>query len=219
MSPHPHQAHGCSSVELGTAQQNEHDESEVLLPPQHLDSSSPVHRGHAAKPFTSFSVQSQQDDSTNGLDESAALDSQQRVFQATGCDSNSSGHSHTKAVLCLCGAHALARWGWRTWEFAVVRNGCSEWITRQAVCLPGWRAGCRAGPCCHCLCPVQALILIRLFPTSLLLVSVYGLLDNIVRLVFGSVIGQFVDRWVGTHTCRKTLCLPLSTSSCCWWKW
>jgi hypothetical protein len=47
---------------------------------------------------------------------------------------------------------------------------------------------------------VQALILIKLFPTSLLLVSVYGLLDNIVRLAFGSVIGQFVDRWVATHT-------------------
>jgi hypothetical protein len=66
----------------------------------------------------------------------------------------------TKAVLCLCGTHALARWGWRTWEFAV------------------------------------ALILIKLFPASLLLVSVFGLLDNIVRLAFGSVIGQFVDRWV-----------------------
>jgi hypothetical protein len=50
---------------------------------------------------------------------------------------------------------------------------------------------------------VQALILIKLFPTSLLLVSVYGLLDNIVRLAFGSVIGQFVDRWVATPHCLE----------------
>jgi hypothetical protein len=54
---------------------------------------------------------------------------------------------------------------------------------------------------------MQALILIKLFPTSLLLVSIYGLLDNIVRLVFGSVIGQFVDRWGGTPHCLATSCL------------
>jgi hypothetical protein len=41
----------------------------------------------------------------------------------------------------------------------------------------------------------QALILIKLFPTSLLLVSVFGLLDNIVRLLCGSLVGQYVDRW------------------------
>lgn len=45
---------------------------------------------------------------------------------------------------------------------------------------------------------VQALILIKLFPTSLLLVSMFGLLDNIVRLAFGSFIGQFVDRCAST---------------------
>jgi hypothetical protein len=34
---------------------------------------------------------------------------------------------------------------------------------------------------------------------SLRLVSVFGLLDNIVRLAFGSLIGQYVDRCVRLH--------------------
>jgi hypothetical protein len=55
-------------------------------------------------------------------------------------------------------SHFLARWAWRTWEFAV------------------------------------ALLLIKLHPASLLLVSVYGLLDNFSRLAFGSLTGQYVDR-------------------------
>lgn len=51
------------------------------------------------------------------------------------------------------------------------------------------------GICCvSTLQNMQALILIELFPSSLLLVSIYGVLDNIVRLAFGSVIGQYVDR-------------------------
>jgi hypothetical protein len=40
----------------------------------------------------------------------------------------------------------------------------------------------------------QALILMRLHPSSLLLVSVYGLLDNLVRLVLGGYVGSFIDR-------------------------
>lgn len=52
-------------------------------------------------------------------------------------------------------------------------------------------------PCAPPLPFAQALILIKLFPSSLLLVSVYGLLDNVVRVLCGSVIGQFVDRWGG----------------------
>jgi hypothetical protein len=144
MSPHPHQTHACSSVSLGTVQQHEHDEAEVLLPP-HLDSSSPMHsRGYAAKPFTSFSVHSQHADSTSVYNESAGLDSQATVSQAAGCDSNSSDHNYTQAVLCLCGAHALARWGWRTWEFAVVRNGFPK--KGNTPCNLPARPAAKAGP-------------------------------------------------------------------------
>lgn len=48
--------------------------------------------------------------------------------------------------------------------------------------------------CCTWLPCLQALILIRLFPTSLLLVSLYGLLDNLTRLLLGAWIGQYIDR-------------------------
>lgn len=57
-------------------------------------------------------------------------------------------------------SHFLARWAWRTWEFAV------------------------------------ALILMELHPTSLLLVSLYGLMDNLVRVLLGSTVGCYVDRYV-----------------------
>ena len=62
------------------------------------------------------------------------------------------------ALRAVCAAHALARWAWRTWEFAV------------------------------------ALILIRLSPASLALVSAYGLADNVARVAFGAAAGAYVDR-------------------------
>jgi len=34
----------------------------------------------------------------------------------------------------------------------------------------------------------------RLYPTSLLLVSAYGLLDNLTRLMLGVFVGQYIDR-------------------------
>jgi hypothetical protein len=34
----------------------------------------------------------------------------------------------------------------------------------------------------------------RLHPSSLLLVSVYGLLDSLVRLVLGAYVGSYIDR-------------------------
>lgn len=34
----------------------------------------------------------------------------------------------------------------------------------------------------------------RLHRSSLLLVSVYGLLDNLVRLLLGAFVGSFIDR-------------------------
>lgn len=70
-------------------------------------------------------------------------------------------------LVCVCVSHALARWAWRSWEFAV------------------------------------ALILMRLHPSSLLLVSLYGLLDNLARVVLGSFVGGYVDRWAG---CMHCLC-------------
>ncbi|KAI8465599.1 MAG: hypothetical protein J3K34DRAFT_84448 [Monoraphidium minutum] len=62
------------------------------------------------------------------------------------------------ACNALFASHALARWAWRTWEFAV------------------------------------ALILVDLHPGSLGLISAYGLVDNLVRVVGGAPIGAFVDR-------------------------
>ena len=75
---------------------------------------------------------------------------------------------------------------------------------------------CTGSPCTRpSACARRALILIKLFPSSLLLVSIFGLLDNIVRLAFGSVIGQFVDRWDASpeqHSTGKAL-LPTQSSS------
>lgn len=129
--------------------------AEALLPAAVRDSSSfSQHRGHTGDSASAnFSVTLTQPD-----------DGGSKGGQAVTSGSTGSA-TGWPAVLCLCGTHALARWGWRTWEFAV------------------------------------ALILIKLFPTSLLLVSIFGLLDNIVRLVFGSVIGQFVDRCVLCDMC------------------
>ncbi|GBF99021.1 hypothetical protein Rsub_11825 [Raphidocelis subcapitata] len=62
------------------------------------------------------------------------------------------------AFRALYASHALARWAWRTWEFAVV------------------------------------LILLHLHPGSLLLVSGYGLMDNLVRVVAGAAVGRYIDR-------------------------
>jgi hypothetical protein len=39
-----------------------------------------------------------------------------------------------------------------------------------------------------------ALILIELYPDTLLLVALYGLLDALVKLVTGSAIGSYIDR-------------------------
>lgn len=133
------------------------DEAEVaaLLAPTAYDSSNSEQAGQhtdVTAPSTVSLTLSQHGKGDSRADGTAGSNS------SAGATAGSST-GWTKAVLCLCGTHALARWGWRTWEFAV------------------------------------ALILIQLFPTSLLLVSVFGLLDNIVRLAFGSVIGQFVDRW------------------------
>jgi len=39
-----------------------------------------------------------------------------------------------------------------------------------------------------------ALILMKLYPESLLMVSLYGLLENLLRLLAGSAVGRFCDR-------------------------
>ena len=39
-----------------------------------------------------------------------------------------------------------------------------------------------------------ALVLIELYPDSLLLVSIYGLLDNLSRVTLGGWVGQYLDR-------------------------
>jgi len=39
------------------------------------------------------------------------------------------------------------------------------------------------------------LIMLELKPTSLLYVSLFGLLDAAVQVVFGAAVGAYVDRW------------------------
>lgn len=49
-----------------------------------------------------------------------------------------------------------------------------------------------------------ALVLIELYPDSLVLVSLYGLLDNGVRVTLGSAMGGYIDRaerWTGARSC------------------
>ena len=49
-----------------------------------------------------------------------------------------------------------------------------------------------------------ALVLIELYPDSLLLVSLYGLLDNGIRVTLGSAMGGYIDRaerWHGARNC------------------
>jgi hypothetical protein len=102
-------------IQLSTtssSQRHQDAEAEVLLPTASHDSSSPTRRQAAGHP-------------------SATRHAVQTDSQATAAAGWQAGHhlhtsqpgtsGDTRAKLCLCGAHALARWGWRTWEFAVVR--------------------------------------------------------------------------------------------------
>lgn len=54
--------------------------------------------------------------------------------------------SFGSAAACLCGAHALARWGWRTWEFAVVRStACAaSWPPQMQLFKSAARVHCWA---------------------------------------------------------------------------
>lgn len=151
MTSHTHRVHS-SVPDPGTLHPDDEqvaDEAAVLLPSHHCESSSPVHRGHPNKPFTSLSVQA--GDHTviygTGWGHSTAASS-------GSSNGGSSGASHTKAVLCLCGAHALARWGWRTWEFAVV-----SWALGYVACAKHNQqlSGCGSCSVCRCVCRVHAL--------------------------------------------------------------
>jgi hypothetical protein len=104
----------------------QHEEVQQLLPSHLRGSSSPLHRvrlhDHDSRqlPGSAFEVD----------DSSRAFKPDRTVGGSPGSnDTGSSGSEadYTRAVLCLCGAHALARWGWRTWEFAVV----SSWVLHQ----------------------------------------------------------------------------------------
>ena len=61
----------------------------------------------------------------------------------------------------------------------------------------------------------MALLLIRLYPASLLMVSIYGLADNAVRVTFGSTVGRFVAKWVRKcwHCVNVCVCLCIACSS------
>jgi hypothetical protein len=95
----------------------QHEEVQQLLPSHLSGSSSPHHRARL-----------HEHDSRQLSIPTFELDSG-RAFKpgSTVSGSNNNGSigpeaEHTRAVLRLCGAHALARWGWRTWEFAVVSS-------------------------------------------------------------------------------------------------
>lgn len=105
--PHPHPA---NIIQLATTSSRHQDEeAEVLLPACHVESSSPTRRQAAGQPSSTSHAAQHADHAA-----------------ATGWQGGHRWDSNTRAKLCLCGAHALARWGWRTWEFAVVRQECEK---------------------------------------------------------------------------------------------
>ncbi len=63
-----------------------------------------------------------------------------------------------------------------------------------------------------------ALVLIQLYPNSLLLVSVYGMLDNAARISMGGAIGAYIDRaerWEGARNCYLIQNACISGSGVC----
>lgn len=104
----------------------QHEEIQQLLPSHLRGSASPHHRtrlhDHDSRQLSlpSFEVDSSGRASKTGHTVSGSPGSNDTSSIRPEAD-------HTRAVYCLCGAHALARWGWRTWEFAVV----SSWVLRQ----------------------------------------------------------------------------------------
>lgn len=55
-------------------------------------------------------------------------------FDLDGADGTNSSSSSRGAVACLYASHALARWAWRTWEFAVVSCAAVVMHTLAAKC-------------------------------------------------------------------------------------
>ena len=64
----------------------------------------------------------------------------------------------------------------------------------------------------------MGLIMLQLRPTSLLYVSLFGLLDAAVQVVFGAAVGAYVDRYDEGKKRKKPLaqetCVRLDTSIC-----
>jgi len=69
-------------------------------------------------------------------------------------------------------------------------------------------------------------LLMKLYPSSLMLVSAYGLLDNLTRLLLGAYIGQYIDRSAATastatgqrstqHNDCRHYCMLLGTVRLC----
>lgn len=114
-----HHLQPANSIQPATTSSRDQDEeAEVLLPTSH-ESSSPTRRQAAGQPSSaSHATQRADHTATTGWQGGHRWHSSQ-----PGSCSGTSGD--TRAKLCLCGAHALARWGWRTWEFAVVRQECN----------------------------------------------------------------------------------------------
>jgi hypothetical protein len=60
------------------------------------------------------------------------------------------------------------------------------------------------------------LIMLELHPSSLLYVSLFGLLDAAVLVVFGAAVGAYVDRWVTrSEALLGFVCCPLHDSVLC----
>lgn len=78
--------------------------------------------GHATSPAAPVALQVEGVHSRGATVSAATGDTVSGLQISSSTSSSSTEAAHTAAVLCLCGTHALARWGWRTWEFAVVRS-------------------------------------------------------------------------------------------------
>lgn len=108
---------GCSRSPVDAATPDQ-EEAQQLLQAQY---GSQVVGSHATSPAAPVALQIEGVHSRGAISTAATVSGLQ-ISSSSSTSSSSTEASHTSAVLCLCGTHALARWGWRTWEFAVVRS-------------------------------------------------------------------------------------------------
>lgn len=112
------------------------------------------------------------------------------AFVATAAKTPAEAAAQPLVRRALYASHFLSTWGQRGWEFSIglimlkVRR-CRRFCSFTSAVVADATATRHPSPPTH---PMQV------HPTSLLLVSVFGLLDAAVSVVFGASVGQWVDR-------------------------